>query len=162
CRWEPQWTATGSGRLAGSALWCCWPVAGSPSSHGRSRSCWRRVSPPASAGRWGCWPGCGGSPPTSPPLRSEPLSGGLSPGSPIATGLDFDVLNRLGSWRASTLAALGAVVPAAVAFWRLAPRGVPPAPQRALPAMRNILAHPILRWLSLLVAVGYTAILAFL
>lgn len=79
-------------------------------------------------------------------------------GLPIGTGFDFDVLNHLGSWRLATIAAMGTAVAAAAVFWWLAPRGAPPAPQ---PAIRTILAHPVLRRVSLLVAVGYTAILAF-
>ncbi len=83
-------------------------------------------------------------------------------GLPIGTGIAFDILNRLPSWRLSAAAATALVVLAAAAFAALVPAGSAVCPPRSLHAdLAAMLASRALRQLALLVVLGYTAIVAF-
>ncbi len=83
-------------------------------------------------------------------------------GLPVGTGIAFDVLNRLSSWRVSAAAAAALIVPAGLAFMALVPPESEVGPSRALRAdLAALLALPALRVLTLLVVLGYIAIIAF-
>ncbi len=83
-------------------------------------------------------------------------------GLPIGTGIAFDALNRLSSWRLSAAAAATLVVPAGVAFMALVSPESEARPSRSVRAdLAALLALPALRLLALLVVLGYTAIIAF-
>jgi MFS family permease len=83
-------------------------------------------------------------------------------GLPIGTGIAFDVLSRLPSWRLSAAAAAALVLPTGLAFMALVPPESEFRPARALRAdVAALLALPALRLLTLLVILGYTGIIAF-
>jgi ACDE family multidrug resistance protein len=83
-------------------------------------------------------------------------------GLPVGTGIAFDVLNRLSSWRLSAAAAATLVVPAGLAFTALVSPESEARPPRSLRAdLAALRALPALRLLTLLVVLGYTAIIAF-
>lgn len=83
-------------------------------------------------------------------------------GLPIGTGIAFNLLNRLPSWRASMLAALTLAALVGAAYALLVPAGAGVAARRSLRKdLGVILARPALRQLALLVLLGYTAIVAF-
>jgi MFS family permease len=86
-------------------------------------------------------------------------------GLPVGTGIAFDALNRLSSWRLSAAAAATLVVPAGLAFTALGSpesEARPPRPPRSLRAdLAALRALPAVPLLTLLVVLGYTAIIAF-
>ncbi|MBI4410216.1 MAG: MFS transporter [Gemmatimonadetes bacterium] len=83
-------------------------------------------------------------------------------GLPVGTGIAFDLLNRLPSWRASAVVATTLVVPAGLAFTRLGSAEAEAAPRRSPRAdVAALLARPALRQLTVLVLLGYAAIIAF-
>ena len=83
-------------------------------------------------------------------------------GLPIGTGIAFDGLDHLASWRWSAAAATAVAAAGAVAFALLAPVEPAARPARPLRAdLRAVLALPALRQLAVLVVLGYAAIVAF-
>lgn len=83
-------------------------------------------------------------------------------GLPIGTGIAFDLLNHLPSWRMSAAVATALVALAAAAFAALVPARAAVCPPRSLRAdLAAMLRSPALRQLALLVVLGYTAIVAF-
>lgn len=97
-----------------------------------------------------------------PPARLGRAFGIFVAGLPVGTGIAFDVLNRLSSWRLSAAAAATLVVPAGLAFVALvSPESETGAPRSLRADLAALLALPALRLLTLLVVLGYTAIIAF-
>lgn len=97
-----------------------------------------------------------------PAVRLARAFGIFVAGLPVGTGIAFDVLNRLSSWRLSAATAAILVVPTGVAFMALVPPESEADPPRSLRAdLAALLALPALRLLTLLVILGYTAIIAF-
>jgi MFS family permease len=83
-------------------------------------------------------------------------------GLPIGTGIAFDLLNRLPTWRLSAAATAALVVPAGLAFRALAPAPSEAGARASVRARHSaLLARPALRLLVLLVALGYAGIIAF-
>lgn len=83
-------------------------------------------------------------------------------GLPVGTGIAFDVLNHLPSWRASAAVSLALVALGAAAFWALVPARGLARPTASLRAdLGTCIAVPAVRRLALLVALGYAAIVAF-
>lgn len=83
-------------------------------------------------------------------------------GLPIGTGIAFDALSRLPSWRLSAAAAAAIVALAGAAFTALVPAEAAVRPPRSLRVeLGALLAPPALRQLAALVLLGYTAIVAF-
>lgn len=97
-----------------------------------------------------------------PPERLGIALGVFVAGLPIGTGIAFDVLNHLPSWRASAAVATSLAALAALVFWLLVPPGGAVQRRRSLRAdLRAVFGPTALRQLALLVVLGYTAIVAF-
>ncbi len=97
-----------------------------------------------------------------PAVRLGRAFGIFVAGLPVGTGIAFDVLNRLSSWRLSAAAAAALVVPAGLAFTALVSPGSEAGRRSSLRAdLAALFALPGLRLLTLLVVLGYTGIIAF-